>query len=543
MEINKVGRNKIKVNDGERSVAIEVNRVGRQLLVSVTADGNTTDLTLKHVQSEKFIRLLRKLGVSDVSRVVSYITNMSNIKTIEAPRAVFMNVEDVVDVSTGAAVSQLVETYYHTADGWRLFTSASNEVRDVYNITAKIKNIDKLFWHYNSQDVNIDDLYTLSDTVKELKDVLKQYVVLEEKYYDIVAAWAALSYMRWAAPYSELLIIRKPGFGHGGSTLLKTVRLLAARPLKLVVNTSPAAFYRIVDFTMPTIALDEIREDEADNEKLAELKLLAEAAFDEENVVLRVEEGEVEVFSTFANVAVVDSTDKFTTYSSERRAWTAVVRAATPARLYDRYEILKATEGLRERLYSIGIVLPTSFYPKWRQLSAEQGLGALKAVIEVLKQTGQDTSIFQSALDAVAAQLEYARQTAALGDSKRTVANIIAKIIEDARMELETAANSSNPADMLTIVTPADQEYRCGVIYLEKLMREVRRRAIEIDKIVTSKLDNVYYTTTEHRYWFRVANDLEMYMKPAKIKAILAELGVNIELDESRHYAVRVCRA
>jgi len=541
MEINKISRNKIEVKDGEKAVTIEVNRLGRQLLISVTADGKTTDLTLKHVQSEKFIRLLRKFGVSDVSRVVSYITNMSSIKTIEAPRAIFMNVEDVVDISTGEAVSQLVETYYHTTDGWRLF--ANNEVRDVYNITAKIKNIDKLFWHYNSQDVNIDDLYTLSDTVKELKEVMKQYVVLEEKYYDIVAAWTALSYMRWASPYSELLIIRKTGFGHGGSTLLKTARLLAARPLRLVVNTSPAAFYRVVDFAMPTIALDEIREDELDNEKLAELKLLAEAAFDEENVVLRVDEGEVETFSTFANVIVVDSTDKFTTYSSERRAWTVVVRAATPARLYDRYEILRATERLRERLYSTGIVLPSAYYSKWRQLSAEQGLGALKAVIDVLKQTGQDVSIFQSALDAVATQLEYARQTAALGDSKRMVADIVAKIIEDARRELEMAANSNNPADILTIATPADQDYRCGIIYLEKLMREVRRRAMEVAQIDTRKLDNVYYTSSEVRYWFRINKDLEMYIKPAKIKAILIELGVNIELDESRHYVVRVCRA
>jgi hypothetical protein len=540
MEINKLARNKIEVKEGEKAVTIEVNRIGRQLLVSVAADGKVADITLKHIQNEKFIRILRKFGVSDVSRVVSYIANMTNIKTIDAPRAIFMNVEDVVDVATGEAVGQYVETYYHTPDGWRAF--ANNEVHDVYNITAKIKNIDKLFWHYNTADVNTDDIYTLSDTVKELKEVLKQYVVLEEKYYDMVTAWAALSYLRWAAPYSELLIIRKTGFGHGGSTLLKTTRLLAARPLRLIVNTSPAAFYRIVDFTMPTVALDEIREDELDNEKLAELKLLAESSFDEENVVLRVDEGEVEAFSTFSNVIVVDSTDKFTTYSSERRAWTVVVRAATPTRLYDRYEILKATEKLRERLYSIGIVLPTAYYSAWRRPSSEQGVGALKAVIEIAAGLGQDVSIFKSALDTVTAQLEYARQTAVLGDAKRMVAEIISKIIEDARRELEMAANSNNREDILTIATPVDQEYRCGIIYLEKLMREIRRRAMEVAQIDTRKLDNIYYTTSEVRYWFRVNKDLELYIKPAKIKAILMELGVNIELDESRHYVVRICR-
>jgi hypothetical protein len=66
---------------------------------------------------------------------------------------------------------------------------------------------------------------------------------------------------------------------------------------------------------------------------------------------------------------------------------------------------------------------------------------------------------------------------------------------------------------------------------------------MEVAQIDTRKLDNVYYTSSEVRYWFRINKDLEMYIKPAKIKAILMELGVNIELDESRHYVVRVCRA
>jgi len=541
MEINKVGRNKIEVKELDRTVTIEVNRVGRQLLVSIAADGKVTDLSLKHVQNEKLIRTLRKFGVSDVSRVVSYIANMTMVKTIEAPRAIFMNMEDVVDVATGNPVGQLVETFYHTRDGWRMY--ANNEVREAYNVVARIKNLDRLFWHYNTADVNYEDVYLLADVAREVGEVLKQYVVLPRgEYYDVVASWIVLTYIRWAAPYSELLIIRKPGFGQGGSTLLKTARLLAARPLKLVVNSSPAAFYRTVDFAMPTIALDEIREDELDDEKLAELKLLAESAFDEENVVLRVDEGEVEAFSTFANVVVVDSTDKFTTYSSERRAWVVVVKAAAPPRMYDRYEILKATERLRERLYSIGIVLPTVFYPKWRQLAAEQGVGALKAVIEIAAGLGQDVSIFNNALAAVAAQLAYARETAALSDPKQTLVDIINRIIHDARRELEDAARVSNPHEVLTLVEPVDPDYKCGVIYMQKFIREIRRRAVEIDRIVTSKLDSVYYTTTEHRYWFRIAKDLEMYIKPAKIKAVLQEMDIKVYIDQNRNYVVRICR-
>jgi hypothetical protein len=471
---------------------------------------------------------------------------MAEVKMIDAPRAIFMEKLEDAELISGTVLAVTYNVYFHTAEGWRvyIYPEGGGVVKEAWNVAAPSWRTDRLFIHYNAAEVSYDDIFALPDTTKEVKEVMKQYVVLpREEYYDIATSWIVLTYMRWASPYSELLVIRKPGFGQGGSTLLKTVRLLSARPLRTVVNTSPAAFYRIVDFTMPTIALDEIREDEADAERLAELKLLAESSFDKENVVLRVEDGEeVTAFSTFANVAVVDSTDKFTTYSSERRAWTVVVKSATPAKHYDMDEILKATERLRERLYSAGIALPVAFEEIWRRNAAVQGVGALRGLIEALKSKNLDASIFESALAAVSDQLAYARETAVLTDPKRAVANIIEKIIEDAKRELEMAANSNNPADILTIATPADQDYRCGIIYLEKLMREVRRRAMEVAQIDTRKLDNVYYTSSEVRYWFRINKDLEMYIKPTKIKAILTELGVKVELDEGRHYVVRVCR-
>jgi hypothetical protein len=546
MEINRLGRNKIEVKEGEKTVTIEAARIGRNILVTISDAERTVDLALRRVESEKFIRTLRRFGISDVRRVVSYVAAMAEVKMIDAPRAIFMEKLEDAELISGAILSVTYNVYFHTAEGWRVYVypEGGGTVKEAWNVAAPQWRTDRVFIHYNTPEASYDDVFALPDLAREVKEVVKQYVVLpREEYYDVAVAWAVLTYLRWASPYSELLVIRKPGFGQGGSTLLKTLRLLSARPLRTVVNTSPAAFYRIVDFTVPTIALDEIREDEADDERLAELKLLAESAFDKENVVLRVEDGEeVTAFSTFANVAVVDSTDKFTTYSSERRAWTVVIRSSSPQKNYDMDEILKATERLRERLYSAGIALPAAFDELWRRNAAVQGTGALQGLIEALKSKELDASIFESALAAVSQQLAYARETAVLTDPKRAVANIIEKIIEDAKRELEMAANSNNPADILTIATPADQDYRCGIIYLEKLMREVRRRAMEVAQIDTRKLDNVYYTSSEVRYWFRINKDLEMYIKPTKIKAILAELGVNIELDEGRHYVVRVCR-
>ena len=541
MQISKLSKNKIEVVEGGNRVEVEVNRVGRNILVTLTNGEKSVDLVVKNVANTKFINALRRFGVSEVQRVVSYVESMTSVKTIEAQRAVFMNVEYVEHVETGAVVDRIIETYYHTADNeWRVFSRG--EVREVYNITAPVRGVGKLFIHYNAPDVDKDSVHSIADAAKEVKEVLQQYVVLDEKYYDVAAAWIVATYLRWAAPYAELLVIRKPGFGSGGSTLLKTVRLLSARPLRLVVNTSPAAFYRVVDFAMPTLAIDEIREDEVDKDRLSELKLLAESAFDSENVVLRVENGDVEAFSTYSNVAVVDTTDKFTTYSAERRAWTVVIRHAQPQRLYDAEEILSATAALREKLYSLGIALPTLYLDQWKKLSKEQGLGVLRFLARASEALSGDAAIFESALSTVAQQLEYAKQTALLTDPKRMLAEMLMKILRDARQELEMAASSNTPSEYINIVTPEDNEFRCGYIYLERLVREVRRRSMEVVQVDTKKLDSIYYTTSEVRYWYRVSKDLEMYLKPAKIKTLLAELGIQLEIDEARHYYVRICR-
>jgi len=556
MRINKISRNKIEIDDGGKKVTVEVSRLARNFLVTVADGENVVDVVTKRLESVKVISALRKFGVSNVHSVISYLSAMTAVKRIEAPRAVFMHVEDVIFMpqigGEPKKIGEVVETYFQTSEGeWRVFVknfdvasgAAQYELREVFNVAAPIKNIHKLFLHYNTASVDVDVVHELCRAAREVKEVLQQYVVLDEKYYDVAAAWIMATYLRWAAPYSELLIIRKTGFGSGGSTLLKTVRLLSARPLKLVVNTSPAAFYRVVDFAMPTIALDEIREDEVQRERLAELKLLAESAFDAENVVLRVEEGEVEAFTPFANVAVVDTTDRFTTYSAERRAWTVVIRQAQPPRLYDAEEILKSTEGLRERLYALGIAMPTVYLQQWRTLAREQGLGVLKFLERASRHICNEAEIFESALNTVAQQLEYARQTAFLSDPKRMVVETLQNIIEEARRELENAAASpANAAEYIRIVEPEDPEYRCGIVYLQKLIRELRRRFMEVVQADMFRLDDVSHATKQVRFWFRVNEDVAMYLKPAKIKAILAELNILLEADRSRNYYVRICR-
>jgi hypothetical protein len=542
MQINKIARNKIEVVEGGKRVEVEVSRVGKNIIVALNDGERAMDLVVRNVANTKFINALRRFGISDVQRVVAYVESMTSVKTIEARKAVFMNIDVVENLEAGAVVDRIIETYYHTADdSWRVFTGG--QVREVYNITAPVRHVDRLFLHYNYADVDQNVVTEIAKVAEEVKEVLKQYVVLDEKYYDVATSWIVATYLRWAAPYAELLIIRKLGFGSGGSTLLKVVRLLSARPIKLVINTTPAAFYRVVDFTMPTLAIDEIREDELDKERLSELKLLAESAFDAENVVLRVVDGEVEAFSTFANVAVVDTTDRFTTYSAERRAWTVAIKPAQPYRHYDMDEILSATASLREKLYSLGIVLPTMYYDQWKKITKEQGLGVLRLLSRASKALCGDASIFESALETVAAQLEYAKQTAVLTDPKRMIAEALLKIIKDAKRELEdAAAASSNPWENISIVTPIDNEFKCGYIYLEKIIRELRRRFMEVVQVDARKLDNIHYTTSEVRYWFRVDKDVESYLRPAKIKAILMELGIELKLDESRHYYVEVCR-
>jgi len=135
MRINKVARNKVEVVEGDRRVNIEVSRIGKHYVVTVSDGENVADLTLKDVVSAKLIHALRRFGISDVDRVLSYLASMSSVKKIEAQRAVFMKVEDVVRVETGEVVDRIVETFFHTAEGdWRVFTP-DGTLREVYNVT------------------------------------------------------------------------------------------------------------------------------------------------------------------------------------------------------------------------------------------------------------------------------------------------------------------------------------------------------------------------------------------------------------------------
>lgn len=556
MRINKLGDNKIEVVDGDKRVVIEVAKLSRSYVVTVSDGENTSVLTVKNIETSRVVNTLAKFGVSDIRRVLSYLSSMtsSGERLIEADKAIFMKIDDVVVQPDGGEpqkIGETVKTYYHTLDGWRVFGNDWDivqgqlpfQLREVENLAEPHIDVQKVFLHYNTADVDASAVHELCRVAAEVKEVLKQYVVLEEKYYDVVTTWVVATYMRWASPYSEMLVIRKTGFGAGGSTALKTAAALSARPLPLSIFMSPAAFYRTVDFAMPTVPVDEIREDELPSEYLKIFKLLAESSYDRSNRVPRVVDSEVRAFSTYANVVLVDTTDKFITYSAERRAWTAVVRPASPPRFFDLEDVLKSTVDLRERLYALGVAMPTVYYRQWKTLTAEQGLGVLKFLERASHVLCGGADIFKSALEAVKQQLEYARQTSILSDPKRMILDAIENVIKEAKRELEhVAASPHNASDIISIVSPEDPEYRCGFIYLQKLVRLLRQRFMEIWQADTRKIDSIYYASSEVRLWYRVDKDMEMYLKPAKIKALLMELGVKLEVDSSRNYYVRVCR-
>jgi hypothetical protein len=557
MRINKLSRNKIEVVDGDKRVVVEVAKLSKSYVVTVSDGEKMSVLTVRNIETPRVVNALAKFGVSDVRRVLSYLLSMARTdeKVVEADKAIFMKVDDVIIQPVGdepQKIGETVKTYFHAVDGeWRVFGNDWDvaygflpfQLREVSNLAAPPIDVGKVFLHYNIADVSPDAVYDLCRAATEVKEVLQQYVVLEEKYYDVVTAWIVATYVRWAAPYSEMLVIRKTGFGAGGSTLLKTAAALSARPLPLSIFMSPAAFYRTVDFAMPTVPVDEIREDELPSEYLKIFKLLAESSYDRSNRVPRVVEGEVKAFSTYANVILVDTTDKFITYSAERRAWTVAIRPAAPPRFFDLEDILKSTEDLRERLYALGIALPTMYLRQWKTLTAEQGLGVLKFLARAAGHLCGGAEIFESALSTVAAQLEYARQTSLLSDPKRMVLETIERIVEEAKRELEQAsAAPHNAADIIKTVMPEDPEYRCGSIYLQKLVRLLRQRFMEVWQVDTRKVDSMYYTTGEVRFWYRVSEEVEMYLKPAKIKALLFELGITLEYDSSRNYYIKVCR-
>jgi Protein of unknown function (DUF3631) len=89
-----------------------------------------------------------------------------------------------------------------------------------------------------------------------VKHLLEEYVALQPHQYVAVALWALHTHTFYSFMMTPRLVLRSPVADCGKSTLFSVLERLTARPRKFDAIT-PAALYRLIDRTHPTLLIDE----------------------------------------------------------------------------------------------------------------------------------------------------------------------------------------------------------------------------------------------------------------------------------------------
>jgi hypothetical protein len=532
-------------------VEVSVRRLGGKYSVTVRRpDGTAEQLVARDLVSQRVVQLLRRAGLdaAAVNALLSLLARhygrgeAGGEGAVPAPRAIF------------APEGSETAVFFLSEAGWRAFHLYEIESRVTWGLREAraepepLGELD-LFWHYVPElsdvlpqgEVGEDDAWrwgmAVQAAVLDVRELLRQHAALRRpEHYDVLAAWAVKSYVTWASDYAEQLIVRKPGYGHGGTVVAAVTALLSARPLRPLVLPSPASLYRLVDFHMPTAVIDETMRREVPEEARRLVRLIAETSWWRHYRVPRYDPaaGHVVAFSPYSNVIIVDTHLETATYSAERRAWTVPVMEAQPVRELDPEDLLRDPDARRAvaALYSFGVVWPLLAGGLLRKYRARQYTGLLEALREWAAAAGLEAmhALLDSALREVRRQLETARQGAELTDPLRRLGAVIESVVESVREDVRSREYR---------VASPDERGSCGRVELRKFRRMVMARLLDVYQVDVPL--SAEESEAARRLWLRVPREYEEFLSPARLRALLATLGVEVYYDRSRTYYVRVC--
>jgi hypothetical protein len=535
-------------------VEVAVRRLGGKYAVTVSRPGGAEQLVARDLVSQRVVQLLRRAGLdaAAVNALLSLLARhygrgeAEGEGAVPAPRAIF------------APEGSETAVFFLSGAGWRAFHIYEIEGRVTWSVREAraepepLGELD-LFWHYVPADLGVlpqgevgeDDAWrwgvAVQAAVLDVRELLRQHAALRRpELYDVLAAWDLKSYVTWASSYAEQLIIRKPGYGHGGTVVAAVTALLGARPLMPLALASAASLYRLVDFHMPTAVIDETMRQEVPEESRKLVRLVAELSWWRHYRVPRYDPaaGRVVAFSPYCNVIIVDTHLETATYSAERRAWIVPVTEAQPVRELEPEDLLRDPDARRaiETLYSLGVAWPLLAREQLRRHRARQGTGLLEALREWAAAAGLDAlfAVIDSALREVRRQLETARQDAGLTDPVRRLGGVIEAAIAEVREDVRSRE--------FRVASPDPEREACGRVRLDRLRRMVAARLMEVHQIDVPLASEE--SEAARRAWLRVPREYEELLKPARLRALLRALdsAAEVVLDAAtRNYYVRVC--
>ena len=99
-----------------------------------------------------------------------------------------------------------------------------------------------------------DDIAAL---LNDMRAAFARFIVLDEVQLDTVALWAAHTFIHREFHVTPYLAIMSPTMRSGKTNLLTVLEAVCHEP-QIVVHTSTAGLYRIIDDLRPTLLFDEL---------------------------------------------------------------------------------------------------------------------------------------------------------------------------------------------------------------------------------------------------------------------------------------------
>ncbi len=93
--------------------------------------------------------------------------------------------------------------------------------------------------------------------LRDVADLVERYIVLASGAAEVMALWSAHTYLLDVAEHTPYLALVSPTRRCGKTQALRIVAALARRALR-ADDVSPAALYRVIEATSPTLVIDEL---------------------------------------------------------------------------------------------------------------------------------------------------------------------------------------------------------------------------------------------------------------------------------------------
>lgn len=438
------------------------------------------------------------------------------------------------------------EYLVYTAQGWRLvyWDSDSNSALSVEaegpnRAWFKLEII--RHWPVLPDKIEIDG-DTLYDMLMLVKEYLEAFVWLSDPdMYRVLAAHALLSHAHHAYTHFPVLVIRKFGFGAGGTTLANIMSMIMPRPTANILASSDRAIMTIVDRVKPTIVLDEYGRTDIPEEVRNSIRLVVEYAWARDNYRVLVRPGKRQMipvtYSLYTPLIIVDTQGIYDTVSTLRRS-VVVKISRKPGFHTDMAGAISLAQDLAPRLYAVGMYL--SLHPRFRQLAWQaqqyQGFAPYLALWRFAYEIGANHAV--------------AFMTNVVEVLKRFYAEVWE--VEDV-LDPQARVRTETEVVVMLIkcaIVMGRLEARDGCVNwsLARFTGALKRRLMEtymVDVTTYEAYDVVSEETEKKRQWKRLPEEYTPFLKPSRVLEHLREIakggGVKVVWDHNRNPRIIVC--